>query len=164
MPTVIAAQGKVPNTGCFIIGSKGVVCSTNDYGGQSFISLNGETKVVDMFKHEACQAIARTIPFRRDAADGKADGPGAAAVSADGHYIEFLDAINGQGPIYRDTHSRCFSDVEFCIPQMEGILVGCMAQRMGKGVKLAWDSKKQSFDNAKANSFIKPYIREGYAF
>jgi hypothetical protein len=47
---------------------------------------------------------------------------------------------------------------------MEGILVGCMAQRMGKGVKLAWDSKKQSFDNAKANSFIKPYIREGYAF
>jgi hypothetical protein len=164
MPTVIAAQGKVPNTGCFIIGSKGVVCSTNDYGGQSFISLNGEDKVVDMFKHEACKKIPRTIPFRSDAVAGQAQGPGAAAVSADGHYIEFLDAINGVGPVYRDTHSRCFSDVEFCIPQMEGILVGCMAQRMGKGVKLAWDSKKQKFDNEKANAFIKPYIREGYAF
>ena len=164
MPTVIAAQGKVPNTGCFIIGSKGVVCSTNDYGGQSFISLNGETKVVDMFKHEACKKIPRTIPFRSDAVAGQAQGPGAAAVSADGHYIEFLDAINGVGPVYRDTHSRCFSDVEFCIPQMEGILVGCMAQRMGKGVKLAWDSKKQKFDNEKANAFIKPYIRPGYEF
>lgn len=164
MPTVIKALGKVPNTGCFIIGSKGVVCSTNDYGGQSFISLNGEDKVVDMFKHEACMGIARRIPFRSDAVDGQANGPGAAAVSADGHYIEFLDAINGVGPKFEDTNSRCFSDVEFCIPQMEGILVGCMAQRMGSGVKLKWDSLAQKFDNDKANSFVRPFIRSGWEF
>ena len=164
MPTVIAALGKVPNTGCFIIGSKGVVCSTNDYGGTSYISLNGEKKVVDMFQHEASKLVPRTIPYRSDSADKKADGPGAAAVAADGHYIEFLDAINEEGPIYRDTNSRCFADCEFCIPQMEGILVGCMAQRMGQGVKLAWNSCTQKFDNEKANTFIKPYIRKGWSF
>lgn len=162
MPTVIAKFGKVPNTGCFIIGSEGVVCSTNDYGGQSYISLKGEKKVVDMFEHEKCVGIDRTIPYRADAVDNEADGPGAKAVSADGHYIEFLDAINGIGPIYRDTHSRCFSDIEFCIPQMEGILVGCVAQRVCG--KIRWDAKARKFDSAAANQFIKPYIREGFAF
>jgi len=46
---------------------------------------------------------------------------------------------------------------------MEGILVGCAAQRL-PGVKLAWDSKNQRFDNATANTFVKPYIRPGFEF
>jgi hypothetical protein len=47
---------------------------------------------------------------------------------------------------------------------MEGILVGCMAQRMGSGVKLKWDSLAQKFDNDKANSFVRPFIRSGWEF
>jgi hypothetical protein len=47
---------------------------------------------------------------------------------------------------------------------MEGILVGCVAQRMGRGVKLEWDSLAQKFSNAKANEFVKPYIRKGFEF
>ena len=163
MPQVVAALGKVPRTGCYIVGSKGVMVSTNDYGGASMIALKGEAKVVDVNAHEAAKAVARAIPFRADAKDSVAKGPGAAAVSADGHYVEFLDAINGIGPRYDETHSRCFSDIEYSIPQMEGILVGCIAQQV-PGV-LRWDSAAHRFaGNDAANALLKPYIREGYAF
>ena len=81
---------------------------------------------------------------------------------ANEHYLEFVNAIRGEGPYYEQTHSRCFSDVEYCVPQMEGILVGCIAQRV-KG-KLAWNSAKQTFDNEAANALVKPYIRKGWEF
>jgi hypothetical protein len=45
---------------------------------------------------------------------------------------------------------------------MEGILVGCVAQRVGG--KIAWDSAKQLFDRADANEFVKPFIRKGWEF
>ena len=167
MPQVIAARGKMPATGCVVIGSKGILCATNDYGGESLIALKGEEKVVDIRKHPACKDIAHVIPYRNDSKEGLAADSGAAAVSADGQYIEFLDAIDGKGPIFASTHSRCFSDLEHSIPQMEGILVGCIAQRVGEtgdaGI-LHWNSKKQTFAEAKANQFLKPYIRKGFEF
>ncbi|MBR2487706.1 MAG: hypothetical protein IKB52_01125, partial [Kiritimatiellae bacterium] len=82
---------------------------------------------------------------------------------AEGHYGEFINAIFNNGPYYEQTHSRCFSDIEYCIPQMEGILVGCVAQRL-PNQKLSWCSKKQAFDVAAANAFVKPYIRKGFEF
>ena len=108
--------------------------------------------------------FARSIPFCGSASSA---GDGKSTVEmkgfGEGHYGEFLNAILGKGPVYEQTHSRCFSDVEFCIPQMEGILVGCIAQRL-PNQKLAWDSKNQSFDVAAANAFVKPYIRKGFEF
>ena len=82
---------------------------------------------------------------------------------ATGHYTEFVNAILGKGPYYVQTHSRCFSDIEYCIPQMEGILIGCVAQRL-PNQRLAWNSKSQSFDVPAANDFVKPYIRKGFEF
>ena len=162
MPQVVAAQGKVPHTGCLVIGSKGILCSTNDYGGDSFVALNDEKKVQNIKDHPACRDIAHTIAYRGDSAAGQASGPGAKAVSADGHYIEFLDAIRGVGPVFAQTSSRCYSDVDYSIPQMEGILVGVAAQRVGG--TLRWCSKNQRFDRADANELIRPYIREGFEF
>ncbi len=162
MPQVVAAQGKVPHTGCLVIGAKGILCSTNDYGGESFLALKGEEKVQNVKDHPACREIAHTIPYRDDSAEGKASGPGAAAVSADGHYIEFLDAIRGEGPLFAETSSRCYSDVDYSIPQMEGILVGCAAQRLGG--TLYWNSKRQRFDRRDANDLVNPYIRKGFEF
>ena len=167
MPQVVAAQGKVPNTGCLVIGTKGILCSTNDYGGDSFIALKGEKTVINIKDHEACKAIAHTIPYRGDSAAGTAASSGAAAVSADGQYIEFLDAIRGEGPIFAETHSRCYSDVDYSIPQMEGILVGCVAQRIGKtGAEgtFHWNSATQAFAEAAPNAYLKPYIRKGFEF
>ena len=64
--------------------------------------------------------------------------------------------------MFEATNSRCYSDVDYSIPIMEGILVGVTAQRVG-GV-ISWDSEKQEFDSAAANGFIKPYIRKGFEF
>ncbi len=166
MPAVVAMErykGKVPRTGCLVVGSKGILCSCADYGQEAFIALNGEKIAKPTTEHEACKAVARSIPFRTDAAAGGNDASGgAAALAADGHYIEFLDAIRGKGPTFSETHSRAYSDVEYSIPLMEGILVGTVAQQVPG--KLAWNSCKQSFDCEAANTLVKPVIRSGFEF
>jgi len=168
MPQVCAMPeyaGKVPETGCLIVGSKGILCSCADYGQDAFIAFNDEKVAKNTKEHEACKAVKTYIP--RIAAVASAGGmdksAGAAALSADGHYVEFLTAIRGEGPVYCATKSRCYSDVEYAIPLMEGILVGTVAQRV-KGV-LAWNSAKQEFvGNQAANDLVKPFIRKGFEF
>ena len=162
MQKVIDTFGEIPNTGCYIIGSNGAVLMQDDYGGKCAIALEDDKKFVDVFQHEAAKAVPREVPF----CVGSAAAAGESTVEmkgfAEGHYIEFLNAIRGEGPVYDQTHSRCFSDIEYCIPQMEGILVGCVAQRVAG--KLAWNSATQTFDNAAANALVKPYIRKGWEF
>ena len=165
MPKWASAHGgKVPNTGCYIIGTKGAVLMQDDYGGECAIALDADKEFVDVFKHEQAKAVPREIPF---CAGSSAAGDATSSVEmkgfAEGHYGEFLRAIRGEGPVYEQTHSRCFSDIEYCIPQMEGILVGVIAQQVSG--KVCWDSATQSFaGNAAANALIKPYIRAGWEF
>jgi len=155
-------EGKVPNTGCYIIGSKGAVLMQDDYGAKCAIALDGDKEFTDVFAHEAAKAVARSIPFRTEASAVGGKSTVQMSGFGTGQYIEFLDAIIGNGPVYAQTHSRCFSDIEYSIPQMEGILVGCIAQQVPG--KLHWCSKNQSFDSAAANALIKPYIRKGFEF
>ena len=163
MPKVVKCFGAVPDTGCYIIGSKGAVLMQDDYGAKCAIAMNDEEKFVDVFAHEGAKAVERKIEY----CTGSVATAGGSTVQmtgfAEGHYLEFLRAIRGEGPIHAQTHSRCFSDIEYCIPQMEGILVGCIAQQVPG--KLAWDCKAQKFlGNDAANALVKPYIREGFAF
>jgi len=166
LPPVMASLGELSSGGCVLIGSKGVVSMVDDYGGQCNLAMNGEKKFTDLFAHEAAKAVPRSIPYRLDAStkiDQGGDGTGAPAVSADGHYVEFVQAIRGEGPRFEQTHSRCFSDIDYSIPIMEGILVGCIAQRV-EG-RLDWDSAAYRFTNSNAaNAFIKPTLRAGYVF
>ena len=164
MPKVVRQYGAVPDTGCYIIGSKGTVLMQDDYGAKCAISLEDEKAYTDIFEHEAGKAVPRSIPF--------CVGSSAAAVGkstvemkgfAEGHYREFVDAVRGEGNWYEQTHSRCFSDIEYCVPQMEGILVGCIAQQVPG--RLVWDAATQSFGaNAAANALVKPFIRAGWEF
>ena len=156
-------EGQVPKTGCYIIGSKGAVLMQDDYGGKCAIALNSDKEFVDVFAHEAAKTVPRSIPFRAGSSAAAGNSTVEMKGFAQGHYIEFLDAIEGKGPYYEQTHSRCFSDVEYCVPQMEGILVGCVAQRL-PGKKLNWNSCTQKFDLAAANAFVKPFIRDGFGF
>ena len=164
MPKVIKTFGAIPNTGCYIIGSKGAVLMQDDYGAKCALALNGDEKFVDIFQHEAAKTVARSIPFCAGSEAAVAGGKSTVEMKgfAEGHYGEFVNAIRGVGPWYEQTHSRCFADIEYCIPQMEGILVGCIAQQVAG--KLAWNSATQSFDNAQANALVKPYIRKGWEF
>ena len=157
-------EGKVPDTGCYIIGTKGSVLMQDDYGAKCAVALNDEKEFVDIFKHEAAKVVPRSIAF----CGGSATVEGGKSTVemkgfAEGHYAEFLHAIRGEGPVHAQTHSRCFSDIEYCVPQMEGILVGCIAQRL-PGRKLNWCSASQKFDSDIANSFVKPFIRKGWEF
>lgn len=150
MPQVVDSFGEVPETGCLIVGSKGILCSTNDYGAESFVALNGEKKVKSMRKHPACKEVKESIvrfPHRRDES---------------GHYLEFLHAIRKTTPVIEEVNSRCYSDVNFTTPLVEGVLVGCIAQRV-KG-KIKWDADARKFDSAAANALIRPNLRKGFEF
>jgi predicted dehydrogenase len=140
MPKVVATLGQVPNTGCLIIGDKGMVCSTNDYGADGYIAFKDEEKMKSMSKHEALTEQAIPAKFRPNKS---------------GQYIEFVNACKGE--------DICFSDVDHSVPMLEGMLVGCIAQQVPG--KLVWNSGKQAFaNNDAANALVKPYIRQGWEF
>ena len=156
-------EGKVPNTGCFIIGTNGSVLMQDDYGAKCAIALNEDKEYIDVFAHAKANNVARSIPFCSDKADAALGG---SSVEMKGmgeeHYGEFLRAIKGIGPVYEQTGSRCFSDIAYCIPQMEGILVGVVAQQVPG--KHTWDSKAQKFGDAAANALINQPVRKGWEF
>jgi len=163
MPKWAAAhEGKVPNTGCYIIGSKGAVLMQDDYGAKCAIALDGDKEFVDVFAHEAAKAVPQSIPLLAQGAVSVGKSTVEMKGLGNEHYLEFVNAIRGEGPYYEQTHSRCFADAEYCVPQMEGILVGCVAQRVGG--KVVWNSDTQTFDRADANGFVKPFIRKGWEF
>ena len=164
MPKVLATYGEIPNTGCYIIGSEGAVLMQDDYGGKCAIALNADPKFIDVFKHPAAIAVKQSIPLCKAPVAAGGDQKSTVEMKgfAEGHYGEFLRAIKGIGPVYEQTHSRCFSDIEYCIPQMEGILVGCVAQQVAG--KHLWNSATQTFGDAAAQALVKPYIRKGFEF
>jgi len=140
MPKVVATLGQVPNTGCLIVGSKGMVCSTNDYGADGYIAFNDEEKMKSMSKHDALREDVIPAKFRPN---------------TNGQYIEFVEACKG--------NDVCFSDVDHSVPMLEGMLVGCIAQQVPG--KLEWSSRKQQFvNNPAANALVRPYVRPGWEF
>jgi len=138
MPQVIRTLGQVPNTGCLIIGDKGMMASTNDYGQEAYVALKGEEKMKSTVKHEALVNLPQTV------ARCKSD-----------HYLEFVHACKGE--------ATCYADVDHSVPMLEGMLVGTIAQRVPG--KLVWNSKAQTFvGNAAANALTQPFIRPGWEF
>ena len=150
MPLVVTLYSRVPRTGCYIIGTKGVLCSTNDYGQEALIALNGEKRMRSTTKHPACKELPAYLPRRREKGEL-------------GQYGEFLDAIKGETPVIDETLSRCYSDVGHSVPMMEGMLVGCIAQRVSGA--LAWDSANRVFVGSReANALVRPFVRKGWEF
>ena len=162
MPKVIATYGEIPENGCYLIGSKGVALMRDCYGAELDIAFDGEAKLSNAFTHEAAKAVPRSIPLVACGGGGAASASVEMTGFAEGHYLEFLQAIRGEGNYYEQTHSRCFADIEYSIPQMEGILVGCIAQ-MSPG-RHEWCAATQSFKDRAANELVKPYIRKGWEF
>jgi len=138
MPQVIATLGQVPTTGCYIMGDKGVMVNTDDYGEFSYIALKGEEKMKAIAKHEACAAVPVTLPRAADQNQRR----------------EFVDACFGR--------AKPTSDIDHSIPLVESMLVGCIAQRVPG--RIGWDASKGLSDNALANTLLKPHIRPGWAF
>jgi predicted dehydrogenase len=138
MPQVIATLGQVPNTGCLIIGDKGMLVSTNDYGEESYIGFKGEQRMKSTLKSEAFKDIPVSLPRCNR-----------------GHHGEFVDACKGIG--------SCFSDIHHSVPMLESMLVGCIAQQV-PGNNLLWSSELMTFNHPAANALVKPFIRPGWEF
>lgn len=147
---ILQVEKSIPVGGCVIVGSKGALYSTDNYGQRSYLMMKGEKEPVYILDHEACRGIAETLPRRAE--KGTA-----------GNYGEFVDAILGETPVIADTHSRCYGDLEHSIPLMEGMLAACVAQCV-PGKLLNWDTKSQHFDDEVANGFLKPHVRSGFDF
>ncbi len=137
MPQVIATLGAVPDTGCLIIGDKGMLVSTNDYGADSYVGFTGEPRMKAILKSDAFKDIPQVIPRCKR-----------------GHHGEFVDACKGIG--------KCFSDVDHSVPMLESMLVGCIAQRVPG--ELVWNSRAMTFNNPAADALVKPFIRPGWEY
>ncbi|HXI51016.1 MAG TPA: Gfo/Idh/MocA family oxidoreductase [Candidatus Saccharimonadales bacterium] len=132
---IVAKQGKLPGSGCLIIGDKGRIFSPDDYGSQFFVRLKDEKDLRASKDHEAVKPIPETIP------------------RSPGHYKEWMDAMHG-GP-------AAYSNFDIAAYLTEIILLGCVALRVGH--KLEWNGPKMKATNcSEAAQYVKREYREGW--
>jgi predicted dehydrogenase len=74
-----------------------------------------------------------------------------------GHYGEWFNAIKAKDP------TMAKSNFDYATHLTEVMLLGCVAVRVGSGVKLKWDAEKMKFDNEAANKYLQHEYREGWA-
>jgi predicted dehydrogenase len=134
---IVAMRGKLPESGCLIIGEKGSLFAPDDYGSTFFLQLEGETTFTAGAKHEAVSAIAQTIP------------------RSPGHNQEWFDMMKDGTPAY--------SNFEIAGYLTEIILLGCIALKVGEGVKMEWDGPNMQSPNCpQAAQFVKRNDRTGW--
>ena len=121
------------------------------------VMMNGETAPKNTKEHEACResVVAPYLPrVKATTTDLYGDTDKA-------HIGELCSAIRGEGETFPDG-GRCFSGIDYATSILEGMLVGCLSQRLNR--RLEWDAAKRMFDDADANALIKPYVRKGWEF
>jgi hypothetical protein len=134
---VVNMRTKLPVSGCLVIGEKGQLFSPDDYGSMFFVQLEGEKKFTNGKDHEACKAVEQTIP------------------RSPGHNQEWFDMMKGGAPAY--------SNFEIAGYLTEIILLGCIALRVGEGVKMEWDGPNMKSPNCpQAAQFVKRNERTGW--
>ena len=139
-------MGQVPGSGCMLVGDKGKIFSPDDYGARFFVRLKDDKELKEAKSHEAVTAIAQTIP--RNAHQGDADRR---------QHLEWLAAIKAGKP------SLPYSNFEIAAYLTEIILLGDIALRVGKGVKMDWDGPKMQAKNCpSAAQYVKREYRPGW--
>lgn len=131
---VLKQNEKLANSGCILVGSKGMLFSPNDYGERW--TLHGEGL------DDAAKAVEKTLPR-----NGRGD---------DGMKAEWFQAIKENKP------TVAFSNFEFAGMMTETILLGNIASRF-TGERLEWDAPSLKFTNhAKANEFVRVEYRKDF--
>jgi hypothetical protein len=133
---------KVPDSGCLLVGEKGLLFSPDDYGARFFVKLNDEKEFKNGKDHEALKSVPITLPRNHLASDTDAK-----------QHLEWIEACKG-GP-------EPYSRFEIAAYLTEIILLGCVALRVGK--RLEWDGPKMRATNApEAAHFVKREYRKGF--
>lgn len=136
--------GKMPGSGCLLIGDKGKLFSPDDYGAKFFIKLKDDKEYTDGMKHEAVKDIPQTIP--RNTLDTDTDRR---------HHLEWIEAIKKNDPL------AAYSRFDIAAYLTEIILLGDVAMRAGQ--KLEWDGPNMKAKNTSAaEQFVKRQFRKGW--
>jgi hypothetical protein len=142
---ILALQGKIPDSGCLLIGDGGTVFSPDDYGTNFFIKLKGEEKFVHYLEHPAMAQYPERIPRNHHTGN---------LVQAHAH--EWLDAVKADKP------EMCYSRFDIGARLTEIMLLGCVSLRVGQ--KIEWDGHKMVAKNCpQAAPFIRRQDRSGWA-
>ncbi len=145
---IVALQGRVPDSGCLLIGDGGTVFSPDDYGSNFFVKLKGEEKFVQYLKHPAVAQYPERI-----ARNPYASAPANFGVA---HAQEWITAIKENKP------EMCYSRFEIGARLTEIMLLGCVSLRAGQ--KIEWDGPKMVAKNCpQAARFIRREDRSGWA-
>jgi hypothetical protein len=151
---IVALLGKLPDSGCLLIGEGGTVFSPDDYGSNFFVKLKGEKEFVNYLKHPAMAQYPERIPRNRHVGDfGHAEN---ATDLGQAHALEWLDAIKANKP------EMCYSRFDIGARLVEIMLLGCVSLRVGQ--KIEWDGPKMVAKNCpQAAQFIQRQDRTGWA-
>ncbi len=134
---IVSQRGELPGSGCLVVGEKGKLFSPDDYGARFSVILNDEKEYVSSDKHEACKAVAQSIP------------------RSPGHDQEWFAMMKG-GP-------AAYSNFDVAAYLTETILLGCVALRVGVGRKLEWDGPNMRAKNEPAaEQFVRRQNRKGW--
>ncbi len=134
---IVNMRGKLPESGCLVIGDKGVLFSPDDYGSMFFLQLEGEKVFTNGKDHAAAKAVPLSIP------------------RSPGHNQEWINMIRDGTPAYSN-----FSIAGYLT---EIILLGCIAMKVGEGVKMDWDGPNMRSPNCpQAAQFVKRTERAGW--
>jgi predicted dehydrogenase len=145
---VTATFGRISDSGCIMVGEKGIVFSPDDGDEELhvFVKLKGDPDMASINKHPAALAIPQTIP--RNVFDNKAEPDFR-------HHQEWIAACKS------GKHETAYSNFEIAAYLTEIILLGCVALRAGQ--KLEWDGPGMKATNdADAAKFIKRDYRAGW--
>lgn len=129
-------DGKLPGSGCLLIGDKGKIFSPDDYGSKFYLKLKDEGGYTGGDKHAATLNIPKTIP------------------RSPGHVKEWIDMIHGGPPAY--------SNYDIAAYLTEIILLGCIALRHGVKKPIQWDGPNAKAKNADVSHFVKRDYRKGW--
>jgi len=134
---VLEMYEKLPSGGFLLVGDKGKLFSDNDYAANSRLLLAGEKSFSATDKHEAAQAVPKTIP------------------RSPGHNEEWFRMMRDGTPAY--------SNFAIASKLTEIILLGCVALRVGVGKKMEWSGEAMTSPNCpEAAQFLKRHNREGW--
>jgi hypothetical protein len=135
---IVTTMGKLPEAGALIIGDKGKLFSPDDYGARFLVSMKGQDEMSPGENHEACKSVPQTIP------------------RSPGHMKEWFDMMKGGAPAY--------SNFDIAAYLTETILLGCIALRVGEGVRMEWDGPNMKSKNLPgAAKFVNRNNRSGWS-
>jgi len=134
---IISTMGKLPEAGALVIGEKGKLFSPDDYGARFLVAMKGQDELQPGNNHDACKEVPKSIP------------------RSPGHMQEWFRMMKEGTPAY--------SNFDIAAYLTEILLLGCVALRLGEGVRMEWDGPNMKSTNLPdATNFVKRHNRAGW--